>query len=85
MKYKLTREFDRLVKESFDIKWIEWTELGRFKEGFDEPALGRSLVLAPFTAAFTWQTTEVIEILEKSESIIRFKTKNSIYTLEINN
>jgi hypothetical protein len=82
MNYKLTRQLDQLVNQSEDIIWIEWDHLGRFKEKFNEPALGRSLLMSPFTMSFTWQTTEITEIIEHTDTVIRFKTKNSEYVLE---
>ena len=89
MEYKLTRKLDNLVKEASNIKWIEWDNLGRFKQWFDEPKVGRSLILdpvnSPLTMSFTWQTDEIIDITESTPSKIVFTTKNSIYTLEINN
>lgn len=29
-----------------------------------------------------WQTTDVLEILEESEHMVKFRTKNSVYTWE---
>lgn len=84
MAYKLTRIGDRLIKQSSDIKWIEFNENGRFKEDFSEIKEGRSLLMSPFNMFYTWQTTSVTEILEQTENVIRFKTKNSEYKLEKN-
>jgi len=56
---------------------------GTFKEAFDEPDFGRSLVLDPqFGALFTWQTTGVTQIVEQTDEYIIFKTKNSLYKIE---
>ena len=30
---------------------------------------------------FTWQTTEIVEIVEQKENYIKFKTQNSEYEL----
>ena len=81
-KYKLVRERDKLVKESARVLWMEWNEDGTFKEKYDEPAVGRSLLMSPFNQFFTWQTTEITEILETRENFVKFKTKNSTYVLE---
>ena len=79
--WKLIRERDQLTKASNDIVWIEWNEDGTFKEQFKEVMIGRSLLMSPFNSGFTWQTTEVIEIIEQREDYIKFKTKNSNYEL----
>ena len=81
-KYKLVRERDKLVKESARVLWMEWNEDGTFKQKYDEPAVGRSLLMSPFNQFFTWQTTEITEILETRENFVKFKTKNSTYVLE---
>jgi hypothetical protein len=80
--YKLVREHDGLTQYSSDITWIEWNEGGNFKQKYNEPAAGRSLLMSPFNEFFTWQTTEIMEILETRENFVKFKTKNSIYVLE---
>jgi len=79
--YKLTRT-DGLAKQSSRVKWIEFDENGKFKESFTLPLVGRSLLMSPFNAGFTWQTTEVTEILEEGRDFVRFKTKNSEYELK---
>lgn len=85
-KYRLVREHDKLTKESLDVTWLEWDENGQFKARHDDPALGRSLLMSPFSPFFTWQTTDVTEIIEQTEDYIKFKTKNSIYELfKLNN
>jgi|TARA_B110000967_G_scaffold133058_2_gene135865 hypothetical protein len=79
--YKLIRERDKLTRFSSGVVWIEWNEDGTFKEQFKEVMIGRSLLMSPFNSGFTWQTTEVIEIIEQREDYIKFKTKNSNYEL----
>tara|TARA_B110000971_G_C19995452_1_gene494063 strand:+ start:70 stop:429 length:360 start_codon:yes stop_codon:yes gene_type:complete len=79
--YKLIREHDKLTRFSSGVVWIEWNEDGTFKEQFKEVMIGRSLLMSPFNSGFTWQTTEVIEIIEQREDYIKFKTKNSNYEL----
>ena len=81
LNWKLVRERDGLTKESENIIWIEFDEEGRFKEKFDEIAVGRSLIMSPFNQFFTWQTTTVTEIVEQREGYIKFKTQNSNYEL----
>ena len=81
MNWKLVRERDGLTKQSNDVMWIEFNEEGRFKEKFNEAAVGRSLIMSPFNDFFTWQTTTVTEIVEQREDYIRFKTENSNYEL----
>ena len=80
-KYKLVRTRDGLTKQSQDIMWIEFDESGRFKSKHKEVALGRSLLMSPFSAFFTWQCTETTEILEQREGYIKFNTRNSCYEL----
>jgi hypothetical protein len=80
-KYKLVRERDQLTKTSRDVKWLEFDENGRYKADFPQIAVGRSLLMSPFNASFTWQTTLVTEIVEKKHRYIKFKTENSNYEL----
>ena len=79
--WKLVREHDGLVNQSKEILWLEFDEKGKFKEKHDEPAIGRSLLMSPFNAYFTWQTTDVTEIVEERDDYIKFKTRNSNYEL----
>ena len=79
--YRLIRKNDGLQKKSKEIIWIEWNEDGRFKARHNEPAVGRSLIMSPFNEAFTWQTTDIVEIVSVNEDNIEFKTKNSDYIL----
>jgi len=80
-KYKLIRERDKLTKESARVLWLEWNEDGTFKDKFEEPAVGRSLIMSPFNDFFTWQTTTVTEIVEQRSDYVKFKTENSNYEL----
>jgi hypothetical protein len=80
-KWKLVRERDGLTKQSVDVMWIEFNDEGRFKSKHDEPAIGRSLLMSPFSQFFTWQTTTITEIVEEREDYIKFKTQNSNYEL----
>jgi len=82
-KYKLVREKDGLVKQSKEIKWIEFDDNGKYKETHTEIGVDRSLIMSPFNAFFTWQTTLVTEIIEYTEDYIKFKTGNSTYELFI--
>ncbi len=77
----LVRERDGLTKKSREITWLEWDEGGNYKNQHDEIAIGRSLLMSPFNQFFTWQTTDVTEIIEQVENYIKFKTINSVYTL----
>jgi hypothetical protein len=81
--YKLVREHDGLTNQSKDIIWIEWNDEGRFKEKHNDIGVGRSLIMSPFNKYFTWQTTDITEIVasEPDSSYIKFKTKNSTYEL----
>jgi len=79
--YKLVRERDGLTKTSVAVKWLEFNEDGRYKADFEDIAVGRSLLMSPFGPSFTWQTTPVTEIVDKTENYIKFATKNSVYEL----
>ena len=79
--WKLVRERDGLTKHSVDVMWIEFKEDGTFKAKYDEPAIGRSLLMSPFNQFFTWQCTPITEIVEERENYIMFKTENSNYEL----
>jgi len=51
-----------------------------------EPMLGCCLLVGSVTARSYssrdyWLTTEILEILEKNDKFVRFRTKNSIYRL----
>ena len=85
--WKLVREGDGLTKTSVAAGWMEFDENGRGKEMHKYPAVGYSLIMSPFNQFFTWQTTSVTEILYAEEDgSVRFRTKNSVYTLtKINN
>jgi len=80
-KYRLIRERDKLTKESAKVLWFEWNEDDTFKDKFEEPAVGRSLIMSPFNDFFTWQTTTITEIVEQKDDYVKFKTENSDYEL----
>jgi hypothetical protein len=79
--WKLIRERDGLTKQSEKVLWLEWNEDGTFKEKWDTPEVGRSLLMSPFNDFFTWRTTVINEIVEQREDYVKFKTKNSNYEL----
>jgi hypothetical protein len=79
--WRLIRERDCMIAESKEVLWIEFNQDGTFKSKHDEPALGRSLVMSPFGINFTWQTTELTEIVDQKEKYIKFRTMNSVYEL----
>lgn len=79
--WRLVRDNDGLTKESVSVTWIEWDENSRGKAMHDNIAVGRSLLMSPFSVAFTWQTTPVTEIIVQEENFIKFNTKNSTYSL----
>ena len=81
--YKLVREGDGLTLTASTIKWIQWKKNGQYSKSFPNPAVGRSLLFEPNRINYTWLTTPVTEIIEQKEGYIKFRTKNSIYELEI--
>lgn len=79
----LTKPFDEsFIKISSDFTWIKWGEGDRFKDRSDVPVKDSSLILAPFSKYFTWMTTPIMEILEESNGLIKFRTVNSTYELK---
>ena len=80
-KWKLVRERDGLTKHSKEIKWVEWNEDGTFKKTHPLPAPGLSLIMSPFNQAFTWQTTDITELVVSDDDYIKFRTQNSNYEL----
>jgi hypothetical protein len=79
--WKLVREGDQKTAKSKEIMWLEWNDEGRFKSRHETPAVGRSLIMSPFNDFFTWQTTDIKEILEEREGYLKFSTRNSVYIL----
>ena len=79
--WNLIRKNDGLIRRAPKILWIEFNEDGTFLKEHDKPKIGYSLLLSPFNKFFTWQTTEITEILEEKDEYIHFKTKNSEYEL----
>lgn len=76
----LERE-DGFIKVAKESHWIEFNENGQGKARHDKPAIGYSCLLGPIGPFFVWQTTAVEEILEETEKTVKFRTKNSTYTL----
>ena len=81
LKWELLRLDDKLTKQAEDILWLEWNEDGSFKSHHKQIEVGRSLLMSPFNDLYTWQTTDVTEIIKDTEDYIKFKTKNSTYEL----
>jgi len=80
--WKLVRERDNLTKYSDDVLWIEYNPInGEFKKKHKFIEVGYRLLMSPFNHSFTWLTTKVTEITEKGDFHVKFKTKNSNYTL----
>ena len=79
--WKLVRERDNLTKYSNDVMWVEFNEDRAFKAKHKSIGVGHSLIMSPFTREFTWQTTVVTEIAEDTDTQLKFKTKNSNYSL----
>jgi hypothetical protein len=80
--YQLTKpEDESFYKGSMDVKWIEYDEQGRYKGDFNEPGIGRSLLMSPFNDSFTWLTTIITEVIEETNEYILFKTQKTLYKL----
>jgi hypothetical protein len=82
MKYKLIRVNDNKIIEANLIKFIEWDREGRFSNLYDEPGIGRSVILDPKLRNYKWMTTEIISFNYDGDNLL-FSTKNSNYVLEI--
>ncbi len=82
-KYYLFRVDDGLKKRGDNIIWIEFNEDGFYKSNYQEPAVGRNLVLDFGGITYKWMTTTIKEIIEQREDYIKFVTKNSTYELFI--
>jgi len=81
--YKLTRLNDGFVATDSRVRFIEFDENNKGKDWFHNIAVGRSLLLGSLSPFFTWQTTQVIEVIEDNGGFgCHFKTKNSEYKLE---
>ena len=76
---------DYFSKVSNDVLWLEYNDDGTFKSKHTEPEIGLNLLMSPFNSMFTWQTTEITQIIDvnndKPRKYVKFKTKNSIYEL----
>ena len=81
--WKLIRSRDGLTKHSVDILWIEFNENGTFKAKHNDFAVGRSLLMSPFSQFFTWQTTPITKIIASTADplYVQFETENSEYVL----
>ena len=78
--WKLIREGDGMTAQSKEVMWLEFGDDSRFKAKHEEPSIGRSLIMSPFNAYFTWQTTQITSFQQQGDEIV-FSTKNSNYTL----
>lgn len=79
--WKLVRKHDGMTKHSVNVKWIKWTDEGKVENTYNTPAIGRSLIMSPFNQFFTWQTTPIVELIEDTDELIKFRTGNSNYIL----
>jgi len=82
LNWKLTRENDGLIKHSVDIKWLEFDSNNKCIAKHNYSKIGYSLMMSPFSRYFTWQTTEITEIISQEGDTVKFKTLNSTYKLE---
>ena len=65
-------------KFSKDIRWIKWDEkTQKAKSLYKTPRVGYSLIMSPFNMFFTWQTTPITEILEKTNRYIHCLVKST--------
>jgi len=78
----LKPEDPHFKKTSKEVKWLEYKESGTITH--DNPEVGYGLLMGPFNYNFTWQTTIIVEILEKNEKFVKFRTENTLYELYLN-
>jgi hypothetical protein len=79
-KYKLVRTRDNLTKYGNKLTWVGWKEDGTFKEQYDEPTVGASLVFDFVMGFYEWMTTSIVSFSEQDECLT-FTTNNSEYKL----
>jgi len=79
--WKLTRKKDNLTKQSEKIIWVKFNSDGTYLSSSNKISLGACLIMSPFNKYFTWQTTEVTEIIKHKDKYIKFSTTNSAYEL----
>jgi hypothetical protein len=78
--YKLVRTHDNLTKYANKLTWVGWNTDGTYKEKYDEPTIGASLVLDFLMGNFTWMTT-AIKTFSEDKDCLTFTTQNSEYKL----
>jgi hypothetical protein len=79
--YKLTRKRDNKTIIGEQVKFIEWDEDGGFSEFYDEPTIGKSVMINPHPFNYTWLTTRITSFTKDGDKLL-FSTENSNYTLE---
>jgi hypothetical protein len=79
-KYKLVRTKDNLTRYGDTRSWIGWNKEGTFKEQYEEPTVGASLVLGFSFGDYVWMTTRIVSFKEE-ENCHTFTTQNSEYKL----
>lgn len=84
--WQAERVNDGLKKQSLDIRFVEFDEIGVAKELHKEPKPGYAFIMSPFGPNFTWMTSVITEVVSFSEDHIHFKTQNSEYKVnKLNN
>lgn len=82
----LTKPDDKnFIKISDNVLFLEYDEMGIYKETHTTPKVGFSLLMSPYAIEFTWLTTIIEEIIEDNEKdgvkYLKFRTMNSLYEL----
>lgn len=71
----------KTIQESNDLRWVERDIDGMVIEIHkSNPKVGYSLALNPYDA-HQYQTTPIIEIIEETDKVIQFKTRNNLFKL----
>jgi len=79
-KYKLVRTRDNLTKYGNKLTWVGWNEDDTYKQQYDEPVIGASLVFDFTFGYYEWMTTRIVSFKQEENCLI-FTTQNSEYKL----
>lgn len=84
-KYKLVRKSDNLTKEGNEVTFIAWKSNGTFQSLAASPMVGTSVALdLEYGVGSTHITDQITKILEISEGLLRFETKDGVYECTVN-
>ena len=83
-KWRLIRLNDGRVFHANTVKWVEWALDGTGAGVHEEPKISFSCVLDPGGfGTYRWMTTPIEEITKQHPGFVKFRTKNSLYELQL--